>query len=197
MKLLSRFFISSALAIFATAVVANDDWLRSMPEFELTDHLGEIHTMESYSNYDLAVFYVQGVGCPIARIALPNYREVRDEYSGKNIVFTMFNSNIQDNLLRIAKEADEFGIDFPIIKDEGQQLAKALGVERTAEVFVVDTETSDVLYRGPINDQLGYETQRNNASEWYLKDALNTILAGEIVNMDDVPDSKGCLIAIF
>ena len=197
MKLLSKFFISSALTISAIAVVANDDWLRSMPEFELTDHLGEIHTMESYSDYDLAVFYVQGVGCPIARIALPNYREVRDEYSGKNIVFTMFNSNIQDNLLRIAKEADEFGIDFPIIKDEGQQLAKALGVERTAEVFVVDTETSDVLYRGPINDQLGYETQRNNASEWYLKDALNTILAGEIVNMDDVPDSKGCLIAIF
>ena len=197
MKLLSKFFISSALAIFAIAVVANDDWLRSMPEFELTDHLGEIHTMESYSDYDLAVFYVQGVGCPIARIALPNYREVRDEYSGKNIAFTMFNSNIQDNLPRIAKEADEFGIDFPIIKDEGQQLAKALGVERTAEVFVVDTETLDVLYRGPINDQLGYETQRNNASEWYLKDALNTILAGGIVNMDDVPDSKGCLVAIF
>ena len=109
----------------------------------------------------------------------------------------MFNSNIQDNLPRIAKEADEFGIDFPIIKDEGQQLAKALGVERTAEVFVVDTETLDVLYRGPINDQLGYETQRNNASEWYLKDALNTILAGGIVNMDDIPDSKGCLVAIF
>ena len=137
------------------------------------------------------------MGCPIARIALPNYREVRDEYNSKNIAFTMFNSNIQDNLPRIAKEADEFGIDFPIIKDEGQQLAKALGVERTAEVFVVDTETLDVLYRGPINDQLGYETQRNNASEWYLKDALNTILAGGIVNMDDVPDSKGCLVAIF
>ena len=197
MKLLNRFFISSALAISAIAVVANDDWLRSMPEFELTDHLGEIHTMESYSDYDLAVFYVQGVGCPIARIALPNYREVRDEYNSKNIAFTMFNSNIQDNLPRIAKEADEFGIDFPIIKDEGQQLAKALGVERTAEVFVVDTETLDVLYRGPINDQLGYETQRNNASEWYLKDALNTILAGGIVNMDDIPDSKGCLVAIF
>ncbi len=197
MRSLSKLIIACALAISSFAAMADDDWLRSMPEFELTDHLGEVHTMETYRDYDLAVFYVQGVGCPIARIALPNYREVRDEYSAKNIAFTMFNSNIQDNIPRIAKEADEFGIDFPIMKDDGQKLAKALGVERTAEVFVVDTSTQEVLFRGPINDQLGYETQRNNASEWYLKDALDTLLAGGTVNMDDVPDSKGCLVAIF
>ena len=197
MKLLSRFFFACTLTALSYIVFADDDWLRSMPDFELTDHLGEIHTMDSYRDYDLAVFYVQGVGCPIARIALPNYREVRDEYHDKNIAFSMFNSNIQDNIPRIAKEADEFGIDFPIMKDEGQQLAKALGVERTAEAFVIDTKTHKVLFRGPINDQLGYETQRNNASEWYLKDALDTILAGGTVNIDEVPDSKGCLVAIF
>ena len=147
--------------------------------------------------YDYVVFYVQGVGCPIARIALPNYRAVRDEFADRNIKFTMFNSNIQDNLPRIAKEAGEFGIEFPIMKDEGQHLAKALGVERTAEVFIVNPRTREVLFRGPINDQLGYETQRNEASEHYLKDALNTVLAGGAVNMDDIPDSKGCLVAIF
>jgi hypothetical protein len=76
-------------------------------------------------------------------------------------------------------------------------LAKSLGVERTAEVFVVNPRTRAVLFRGPINDQLGYETQRNSASKHYLKDALNTVLAGGTVNMDDIPDSKGCLIAIF
>ena len=184
------------VSIWYSAVIG-DEWLRSVPEFELTDHLGNVHTLKDYEKYELAVFYVQGVGCPIARIALPNYREVRDEYAGKNIAFTMFNSNIQDNLMRISREADEFGIDFPIMKDEGQKLAKALGVERTAEAFVFDPETQEVLFRGPINDQLGYETQRNNANNWYLKDALDTILAGGQINMDDVPDSKGCLVAIF
>ena len=190
----------SAILLFVSmwySAVVGDEWLRSVPEFELTDHLGNVHTLEDYEKYELAVFYVQGVGCPIARISLPNYREVRDEYASKNIAFTMFNSNIQDNLVRISKEADEFGIDFPIMKDEGQKLAKALGVERTAEAFVFDPETQEVLFRGPINDQLGYETQRNNASKWYLKDALDTILAGGQINMDDVPDSKGCLVAIF
>ena len=196
MKLLSKALVSLTVILSSTAVLA-DDWLRSIPDFELTDQNGKVHTLEDYKQYDYAVFYVQGVGCPIARIALPNYREVRDEYADKNIAFTMFNSNIQDNLPRISKEAEEFGIDFPIMKDEGQALAKALGVERTAEVFIVNAKTQEVLYRGPINDQLGYETQRNFASSHYLKDALNTVMAGGVVDMNDIPDSKGCLVAIF
>lgn len=196
MKLLSKFILTIVALAFSATTLA-DEWLRTIPEFELTDQHGETHTLGTYEQYDYVVFYVQGVGCPIARIALPNYRAVRDEFADKNIGFTMFNSNIQDNLPRIAKEANEFGIDFPIMKDEGQRLAKALGVERTAEVFVVNPRTQEVLFRGPINDQLGYETQRNEASQHYLKDALNTVMTGGVVNMDDIPDSKGCLVAIF
>lgn len=196
MKLLSKFILTIVALAFSATTLA-DEWLRTIPEFELTDQHGETHTLGTYEQYDYVVFYVQGVGCPIARIALPNYRAVRDEFADKNIGFTMFNSNIQDNLPRIAKEANEFGIDFPIMKDEGQRLAKALGVERTAEVFVVNPRTQEVLFRGPINDQLGYETQRNEASQHYLKDALNTVMTGDVVNMDDIPDSKGCLVAIF
>ncbi len=196
MKLLSKFILTIVAMAFSATTLA-DEWLRTIPEFELTDQHGETHTLATYEQYDYVVFYVQGVGCPIARIALPNYRAVRDEFADKNIGFTMFNSNIQDNLPRIAKEANEFGIDFPIMKDEGQRLAKALGVERTAEVFVVNPRTQEVLFRGPINDQLGYETQRNEASQHYLKDALNTVMTGDVVNMDDIPDSKGCLVAIF
>ncbi len=196
MKLQCKMLIA-AMALSTSVAAFADEWLRNIPEFELTDHLGEVHTLETYQEYDYVVFYVQGVGCPIARIALPNYREVRDEYADKNIAFSMFNANIQDNLPRIAKEAEEFGIDFPIMKDQEQLLAKSLGVERTAEVFIINPRTQEVLFRGPINDQLGYETQRVSASEWYLKDALNTVLAGGTVNMDDIPDSKGCLVAIF
>ena len=187
-----------SLVFFAsTAALAADDWLKSLPDFELMDQNGELHTLDQYADRELLVFYVQGVGCPIARIALPQYREVRDLYADRNIEFLMFNANIQDDVKRINREATEFGIDFPILKDEGQVLAKALGVERTAEVFIVDPKTQDVLFRGPINDQLGYETQRNEAHDEYLKDALNTVLAGGSVDMQDIPDSKGCLVAIF
>jgi peroxiredoxin len=196
MKLVSKLLIAGLLSALSSLAAA-DEWLRTIPEFNLTDHLGATHNLDQYQDKEFIVFYVQGNGCPIARIALPNFREVREEFENKGIEFLAFNSNIQDDLNRIALEADNFGIDFPIMKDDGQILAKAMGVERTAEVFIVDPRTRDVLFRGPINDQLGYETQKNEASEHYLKDALNTVLAGGTVNMDDIPDSKGCLIAIF
>jgi len=176
---------------------ASDEWLRSLPDFELQDQNGVTHTLDQYRDREFIVMYVQGVGCPISRIALPQYREVRELYQDKNIEFLMFNANIQDDMKRINREATEFGIDFVILKDEGQALAKSLGVERTAEVFVIDPKTQEVLFRGPINDQLGYESQRNEANEEYLKDALDTVLAGGKVDMQDIPDSKGCLVAIF
>jgi hypothetical protein len=52
------------------------------------------------------------------------------------------------------------------------------------------------VYRGPINDKLGYETQRNVTVN-YLIDALNIILSGGTVEHSLIPDSKGCLIALF
>jgi peroxiredoxin len=189
--------ISALTACIYSGSIAANDWLRSIPDFELSDQNGITHSLESFSDRDFIVLYVQGVGCPIARIATPSYRDVRAEFSEKNVEFLMFNSNIQDNPARIAKEAKEFKIDFPILKDTNQELAKALGVERTAEVFIVNPTTKDVLYRGPINDQLGYETQRNHANSHFLKDSLNTVLQGGIVNIEDIPDSKGCLVAIF
>ena len=197
MKLVNKIFFAVLLSALASLAIADDDYLRSIHEFNLTDHLGATHSLDQYQDKKFLVFYVQGNGCPIARIALPNLRDVRSEFEGQGVEFIAFNSNIQDDLKRIAAEADDFSIDFPIMKDEGQKLAKALGVERTAEVFIVDPRTRDVLYRGPINDQLGYETQKNNADEHYLKDALTTVLAGGTIDIDEIPDSKGCLIAIF
>ncbi|MFM1894982.1 MAG: hypothetical protein RLZZ385_56 [Pseudomonadota bacterium] len=196
MKIVNQLLIAGSFAL-ATSLSFAEEWLKSISEFTLQDHLGNTQSLDMYQDKKFIVFYVQGNGCPIARIALPNLREVRDEFESQGIVFLAFNSNIQDNMAAIQKEVANFGIDFPVMKDEGQVLAKALGVERTAEVFIVDPRTRDVLYRGPINDQLGYETQRVNASSHFLKDALNTVLAGGKVDMDDIPDSKGCLIAIF
>jgi hypothetical protein len=76
-------------------------------------------------------------------------------------------------------------------------VARSLGVERTAEVFIIDPKTRKVLFRGPIDDSLGYETQRVTTEHNYLRDALDTVMAGGTVNINDIPDSKGCLVGFF
>lgn len=196
MKRLSALLLMPLLLLLATAGHA-DDYLKTIKEFSLTDHSGVTHTMDEYVDKDYVVMYIHGSGCPIARLSVPTFLSIRDDYEPRNIQFLMLNSFIQDDIPRIAKEAEDFKIDFPILKDADQSVARSLGVERTAEVFIIDPKTRKVLFRGPIDDSLGYETQRVNTVHNYLRDALDTVMAGGSVNINDIPDSKGCLVGFF
>lgn len=176
---------------------AQDSFLKSIKEFELVDHMGVTHSLDEYKDRDFIVMYIHGSGCPIARLSVPTYLSIQQEYADKNIEFLMLNSFIQDDIPRIQKEAEEFKITFPILKDADQSVARSMGVERTAEVFIIDPRTREIHFRGPINDQLGYETQRLEVNNHYLRDALNTVMSGGKVNMNDIPDAKGCLVGYF
>ena len=194
-KKLTKYIALVYLLICAS--VQADDYLRPIIDFELLDQHNTVHTFEQYAQKEYLVLYVNGVGCPISRIAVPDFIKVQEQFANESMSFVMFNSSIQDSIKRISSEVDEFNIPFTVLKDADQSLGKALGIERTAEIFVIDTSTKQTVYRGPINDKLGYETQKNNASKNYLADALNATLAGESFNLDNIPESKGCLIAIF
>lgn len=197
MKHLMKATLFTVCSLFTVAAFASDGWLKTIKEFELGDHRGVTHTMDDYLDKDYVVMYVHGSGCPIARLSVATFLGIRDDYEPQNIEFLMLNSFIQDDIARIGKEAEEFGIDFPILKDADQSVARSLGVERTAEVFIIDPRTRDVVFRGPIDDSLGYETQRTNVNHHYLRDALDTVMAGGSVDMSDIPDSKGCLVGYF
>lgn len=194
MKKLIAFIVAFVLAASAFA----DDYLKSVTDFALTDQYGKVHNFSDYKDTRYLVMFVNGVGCPISRLSVPEYLAVREHFlSEPNLEFVMFNSNIQDTIERITEEATSFNITFPILKDTDQSLAKELGVERTADVFVIDTNSGAVVYRGPVNDKLGYETQRVGFTNDYLLNSLHLILAGVPVNMDDIPESSGCLVGIF
>jgi len=197
MKKIAGLIVTALLTSLVSLSAVADDFLKPIKDFSLVDHMGVTHALDEYASKDYIVMYIHGSGCPIARLSVPEYQQITQTYKDRNIEFLMLNSFIQDDMARIQKEAAEFNIEFPILKDEDQTVAKSLGVERTAEVFVIDPRTREVHFRGPINDALGYETQRAQVDNHYLTDALDTILAGGVVNMDDIPDSKGCLVGFF
>lgn len=186
----------TALSIMPFAAVA-DTFLKNIKDFELKDHQGITHSLSEYEDKDFIVVYIHGTGCPIARLSVPSYLQIQEQYADSNLEFLMLNSFIQDDIARISREADEFKITFPILKDADQSVARSMGVERTAEVFIIDPRTREIHFRGPINDQLGYETQRLEIRHHYLRDALDTVMAGGKVNMNDIPDAKGCLVGFF
>ena len=86
-------------------------------DFALLDHEGRFHQLSRYADQDAVVVFVQGNGCPIARLALPALKDVRDKFVDQKVLFLMLNANVQDNLAAIREEAREFEIDFPILVD--------------------------------------------------------------------------------
>ena len=161
--------------------------------FRLLDQKGGSHELFYYDNQKALVFLVQGNGCPIARHAAPRFQELRDFYSDQEVEFFMLNSNLQDDRLSIREEAKEYGYDLRILIDETQIIGESLKLSRTGEVFVIDPKTWKVVYTGALDDRLNYENQKKEASEHYLKNSIDEILADKAVQLPDT-DSLGCLI---
>ncbi len=167
---------------------------QSVGDFTLLDHRGVSHQLSWYSDHDAVVIMVQGNGCPIVRNGSHTYRALRDAFANENVAFFMLNPQPQDNRQSIVREAEEYGYDLPILIDESQLVAQSLGVDRTAETFIVDPKQRTIVWRGPIDDRLGYETQKPQASQHYLRDALHKVLAGEALAAN-VAEAPGCLVS--
>lgn len=180
-------FLLSTPVVFALAPGDKVD------NFKLLDHTGKMHELYYLRDMKAVVLMVHGNGCPIARNALHTYKDLRDQYGDKDVAFLMINSNLQDNRHSIAKEAEEFGIDFPILVDDTQIIGESLRIERTADTFIIDPLTWEILYRGALDDRLGYETQKVKAANNYVADALDAVLAGQAITVA-ATEVKGCIV---
>ncbi|MEL6949359.1 MAG: redoxin domain-containing protein [Pseudomonadota bacterium] len=161
--------------------------------FRLLDQDRQSHELYYHNDATAVVFLVQANGCPIARNLLTDYRALRDTYADKGVRFAMINASLQDTREAIRAEAEEFGIDMPILVDETQLIGEALELDRSGEVLVIDPRNWEVAYRGPLSDRVGYETQKKEATATYLADALDSVIAGEPI-AEPRRDAVGCII---
>ncbi len=161
--------------------------------FELLDHEGKAHELYYYSDMKAVVLIWQGNGCPIFRQSILEINRLQKKFEKLGIVFLLINANPQDDRFSIKKEAEEFNINIPILEDSSQMVTKSLSVTRTAESIVLDTKSWKTIYRGAINDRLGYEVQKTAPIQHFLENALNTWLQGRLPQIKRTP-FNGCLI---
>jgi peroxiredoxin len=161
-------------------------------DFTLTDQAGMTHALYGLSGKKAIVVMTQSNGCPIVRLAVPALRQIRDRYASKDVEFLLLNPTLQDTLEAVTREAAEFSFGLPVLLDRTQQVGESWGVDRTAEVFVIDPKTWTLKYHGPIDDRLNYETQRP-VHHQYLTDALDDVLTDKPVAVSAVV-SPGCII---
>jgi len=161
-------------------------------DFTLKDQSGVAHQLYALAGKKAVVIMTQSNGCPIVRLAVPALRGIRERYRSQDIEFLLLNPTLQDTGEAVQQEAAEFGFGMMVLLDRTQQVGEAWGVDRTAEVFVIDPKTWTLRYYGPIDDRLNYESQRP-VRHAYLTDALDALLADKPVVVASVV-SPGCLI---
>lgn len=188
----SSLLLSVLLTAFVTASAAVLAPGAHVADFTLQDQTGLAHQLYALSQKKAVVVMTQSNGCPIVRLAVPALREIRDRYRSSDIEFLLLNPTLQDTRDAVLQEAAEFHFGMSVLLDRTQKVGEAWGVNRTAEVFVIDPKSWRLLYHGPIDDRLNYESQRP-VHHPYLTDALDAMLANKPVAVASAA-SPGCLI---
>ena len=153
-------FIVSLTAIAVTAVTSVAGAADRVGDFSLIDHQGAFHHMAWYDDQEAIVLMVQANGASEVQDNLASYQELQARYQDQGVVFMMLNPGLQTDRQSVQAEAAELGIELPILMDDTQLVAEALGVTRIGEAVVYDPDSFEVVYRGPVQEHLDTALQQ-------------------------------------
>jgi peroxiredoxin len=134
----------------------------------------------------LVVLAFLGTQCPASNGHLPELAALHREFDGSAAFWGVY-PNAEDQPLAAAHAAD-WNVPFPCLKDPRQELADALGVDRTPTVVVADA-MGHVHYRGRIDD----DPMGGRATVRDLREALAACVAGTAPAVASTT-AWGCLI---
>ncbi len=160
--------------------------------FKLRDYRGAERSLDEFASNKAVVLAFVSCDCPIAKQYGPRLASLAKEFESKGVAFIGIDPNQQDGPTDIARYAQQAGVNFPVLKDVNNVLADRLGVQRTTEAFVLDSERV-IRYRGRIDDQYNIGISRPQAKRNDLAEALTEVLAGKPVSQPTTP-ALGCLV---
>jgi thiol-disulfide isomerase/thioredoxin len=143
---------------------------------------------------DVTVIIFLAVDCPISQKYIPALNDIHEKYVDRGVkIHSVIPGKIKKN--DIAKFKEEYGILFKVSADRRYDLVKTLAAEATPEVFVFDRQRK-MKYRGAV-DNWFYELggHRKKATEDYLIDAIESLLAGREPQIGKTK-ALGCFIQI-
>jgi thiol-disulfide isomerase/thioredoxin len=156
--------------------------------FFFTTLVGPITPLESNMVYTAYVFL--GVECPISQKYIPTLNELTKNQQQLNIV-GVFSGDLSSEDL--SQFTHQYKVNFEVIPDPNFKLANRYSAAVTPEVFLVD-KGGEVLYSGAIDNWfVSLGRNRLAPSEYYLLDALISLLEGREVEVSQTP-AIGCFI---
>jgi peroxiredoxin len=162
--------------------------------FELPGVDGKTHSLSALAagKSATAVVFICN-HCPYVLGWMDRLMAIAQDYAGQGVAFVGINSNdpamyAADDFPGMQRQAKAWGLPFPYLHDETQEVATAYGAERTPEVFLFGGDLK-LRYHGAPDDN--YDATK--ASVPYLRNALDAVLAGEELQVTETPP-VGCTV---
>lgn len=188
-------FIGAVLVgLFATCC-ATSPTAHHIPDFQLSDQSGRAQSLNALADKKAVVLVTHVIGCPMVAKSYEKMAVLQKQFSNRGVAFFYLNASPQDTRSELGKEAKDYSVDVPILKDDSQAVARHLAIQRSAEAIVIVPPRWQVAYRGPLDDQFDYLGGKTENVRLFLSDALSDILAGRQVR-DPHEEVKGCLIDV-
>lgn len=167
--------------------------MSTAPAFELKDTEGRAHAVPADPAPPATVIMVTCNHCPYVHAWNPRLRSVAEDYAGKGVRFLAVNSNDDsqkpaDSFDRMVQFVADQDWPIPYLRDESQEVARALGATKTPQVFVYDAD-HELRYSGA--PDADHEDESQNAA--WMREALDAVLAGEDPPRSETPP-RGCSV---
>src|SRR5436190_11862799 len=120
--------------------------------FTFTDTRWMSRSLDDFGARKAYVIVFTTVDCPLAKRVLPAVAELEKTWRERGVAFLAIDVGEDDDLVEVAANAVEAGLEFPAARDFEGSARRALGPKRSPEVCVLDA--GKVLrYRGRVNGE--------------------------------------------
>ena len=167
--------------------------IETAPAFDLPGVDGRTHSLDEYAEASVLVLVQSCNHCPYVLAWEERINELQRRYAEQGVRIVAINSNDADaypvdSFDAMVEHAREAAYAFDYLHDESQAVARALGVERTPEAFVFDTDRA-LVYHGAVDDT----RDEAEVTTHYLRDGIEAALTGEAPPVADTPP-VGCTV---
>lgn len=146
----------------------------------LTDLQGQPASLAQFSDRPVLVLVAMGIDCPVGNLYVPRLKQIAEQYGRDGVQIVGLNPNAHETHEQVAAHSAEYGLTFPVLKDDQNKLADRLRMERTCEAVVLDADRR-VRYHGAIDDQYERGKIKPEPGRAYLTEALDAVLGGRKV----------------
>lgn len=164
------------------------------PDFSLKGTDGKVHSLASFKAATALAVIFSCNHCPYVQAYEGRFVQLQKDLGPEGFQLVAINANdsdqyAEDGFEAMVARAQAQGFNFPYLRDETQEVAKAYGAVRTPHVFLFNAERK-LAYVGRIDDSWD---KPEKVTRHELADAVRDLLAGRKVAVPET-FAVGCTI---